>query len=173
MTSVTCSPWRQLNLTCDDWRTAEKVAATSLHPLISSAQDTGTLTSWWFVRKGDTWRIRIKSPADGYMERARACLLRADGVRRVTEMTYEPETTAFGGPSGMDAAHLLFHTDSRHLLSHIAQAGSGFRRELPVVLASRMLRAARQDRYEQGDCWERLAAHRHDGSSAEPAPATV
>jgi lantibiotic biosynthesis protein len=39
------------------------------------------------------------------------------------------------------------------------------------VLASRLLRAARQDWYEQGDCWERLAAHR--GHSPELAPAEL
>ena len=167
------SPWRQLNLTCTDWRTAEQVAAASLGPLITGAHDAGALASWWFIRKGDTWRIRIESPADGLTEHVTACLLRADGVRSVTETIYEPETTAFGGPAGMDAAHRLFHADSRHLLSQGAQPRLGLRRELPVVLASRLLRAARLDWYEQGDCWARLAAHRDDGHGPEPAPATV
>jgi protein-L-isoaspartate(D-aspartate) O-methyltransferase len=173
MTDNATSPWRQLNLTCTDWRTAEQVAAASLGPLIAGAHDAGALTSWWFIRKGDTWRIRIESPADGLIEHATACLLHADGVRSVTETIYEPETTAFGGPDGMDAAHRLFCADSRHLISQAARPGLGLRRELPVVLASRMLRAARQDWYEQGDCWVQLAAHRDDGHGPEPAPATV
>ena len=41
------------------------------------------------------------------------------------------------------------------------------------MLASRLLRAARLDWYEQGDCWARLAAHRDDGGGPEPAPSTV
>ena len=172
MTSNPSSPWRQLNLTCDNWRTAEQAAAASLRPLMSSAQDAGALTGWWFIRKEGTWRIRIESPADGLIEQATACLLRAEGVRTVTETVYEPETTAFGGPAGMDVAHRLFRADSQALLSQIARPGRDLRRELPVVLASRMLRAARQDWYEQGDCWARLAAHRDDGSGPEPAPAT-
>lgn len=172
MTDNAINPWRQLNLTCTDWRTAEQVAAARLGPLVADAHDAGALASWWFIRKGDTWRIRIKSPADGLIEHAAAGLLRADGVRSVTETIYEPETTAFGGPAGMDTAHRLFHADSRHLLSEAAGPGQGLRCELPVVLASRLLRAARLDWYEQGDCWARLAAHRDD-NGPEPAPATV
>jgi protein-L-isoaspartate(D-aspartate) O-methyltransferase len=161
------------HLTCADWRTAEQVAAATLGPLITGAHDAGALTSWWFIRKGDTWRIRIESPADGLIEHVTMCLLDADGVRSVTETIYEPETTAFGGPAGIDAAHRLFHADSRHLISQATWPGRDLRRELPVVLASRMLHAARQDWYEQGDCWARLAAHRDDGHGPQPAPATV
>ena len=173
MTSNPNSPWRQLNLTCDDGRAAEQAAAAGLRPLISSAQDAGVLTSWWFTRKAGTWRIRAQSTADGFIEQAIACILRAEGVRAVTETVYEPETAAFGGLAGMDAAHRLFHADSNALLSQIARPGRDLRREVPVVLASRMLRAARQDLYEQGDCWARLAAHRDNGSGPKPAPATA
>jgi protein-L-isoaspartate(D-aspartate) O-methyltransferase len=70
----------------------------------------------------------------------------------------------------MDAAHRLFHADSRHVLGEIARPGRDLRRELPVVLACRLLRAARQEWYEQGDCWARLAAHREDGHGPEPSP---
>ncbi|MGA5701645.1 thiopeptide-type bacteriocin biosynthesis protein [Peterkaempfera bronchialis] len=44
--------------------------------------------------------------------------LAADG--RITTWSngiYEPETTAFGGETAMDAAHILFHHDSRFLLT--------------------------------------------------------
>jgi protein-L-isoaspartate(D-aspartate) O-methyltransferase len=174
MTSNTgSSSWRQLNVTCDDWRTAERAAATTFGPLASRAQDEGGLSSWWFIRKGETWRVRFESPADGFAEHARACLLRVDGVRAVTETIYEPETTAFGGPAAMDVAHRLFHADSRCLLAQISRSGRELHRELPVVLTSRMLRAARLDWYEQGDCWARLAAHRDDGHHAVPSQEMV
>lgn len=52
--------------------------------------------------------------------------------------------------------HALFHADSRHVLGEIARPGRDLRRELPVVPACRLLRAARQEWYEQGDCWARL-----------------
>jgi protein-L-isoaspartate(D-aspartate) O-methyltransferase len=146
---------------------------TALGPRISEAQHAGVLSRWWFIRKGDTWRIRFESPADGFIEQATASLLCADGVRAVTETIYEPETTAFGGPAAMNVAHRLFHADSRCLLSQITRAGREFHREMPVVLASRMLRAARQDWYEQGDCWARLAGHRDDGNGDGPSLATI
>ncbi len=144
-----------------------------LGPLVTDAEKLGAIAGWWFIRKGDTWRIRAQSPADGFVEQATACLLRADGVTSVTETIYEPETAAFGGPEAMDVAHRLFHADSRCLLGQIAQPGRELHRELPLVLASRMLRAARQEWHEQGDCWARLAGYRDDGLRPGPCPATV
>jgi protein-L-isoaspartate(D-aspartate) O-methyltransferase len=165
------STWRQLNVTCPDPRAAEQAAAISLGPQLTRAQDAGALASWWFIRKAGTWRVRMESPADGLVEQVTAQLLDADGVASVTETVYEPEETAFGGPAAMDIAHRLFSADSRHLLGQIAGNGCALRREVPVVLASKMLRAARQEWHEQGDCWARLAAYRsiHGGLSPEPA----
>ena len=173
MTGTTSSPWRQLTITCDHWRAAEQAAAITLAPLISDGLAAGTTSGWWFTRKGDTWRVRIESPPDGFTEQAAACLHRTDGVRAVAETIYEPETTAFGGPAAMDAAHRLFCADSRCLLSLIAAASPDLHRELPIVLASRMLRAARQDWYEQGDCWAQLAGHRDNGHETKPSAATL
>jgi protein-L-isoaspartate(D-aspartate) O-methyltransferase len=173
MPASATSQWRQLNLTCDDWLTAEQVGAASLGPLLTRAQAAGEITSWWFTRKGGTWRVRFASSGDGFTKSAAATLLRADGVQAVAETIYEPETTAFGGPEAMEAAHRLFHADSRHVLGKIADSGRELHRELPVVLASRLLRAARQEWYEQGDCWDQLAAHRDDGNAVPPPAATV
>lgn len=173
MPASVISQWRQINLTCDDWLTTERVGASSLGPLLTHAQSAGEITSWWFTRKGSTWRIRIASPEDSLTKRAAKTLLLANGVQTVTETIYEPETTAFGGPEAMEAAHRLFHADSRHVLGKIADSGRALHRELPVVLASRLLRAARQEWYEQGDCWDQLAAHRNDGDTAPPPARTV
>jgi hypothetical protein len=41
MTDSATSPWRQLNLTCENWRTAEHIAATALGPMLAGAQDSG------------------------------------------------------------------------------------------------------------------------------------
>jgi protein-L-isoaspartate(D-aspartate) O-methyltransferase len=68
----------------------------------------------------------------------------------------------------MEVAHRLFHADSRHVLGKVAGSGRDLHRELAVVLASRLLRAARQEWYEQGDCWDRLAVHRDNGNTAPP-----
>ncbi len=60
----------------------------------------------------------------------------------------------------MDLAHNLFHADSHHLLEHLSLADQDHRRELVVILATRLLRAAGLDRSEQGDCWTQLSTRR-------------
>ncbi|MGH3810882.1 MAG: thiopeptide-type bacteriocin biosynthesis protein, partial [Pseudonocardiaceae bacterium] len=70
--------------------------------------------------------------------------------------------------------HDLFHADSRHLLDHLAHADHDHRREVVVILATRLLRAAGQDCYEQGDCWTQLATHRTPALGVvEPSPSTA
>lgn len=169
--TVNGSTWRQLTFTCDNWHAAEHAAVTTLGPLLTTAQDAGDAATWWFIRKGPIWRIRLESPGSGLTERIARTLAATAEIRAVSETVYEPETTRFGGPEGMDAAHRLFAADSRRLLAHLAGDGPGLRRELPVILATRMLRAARCDWYEQGDCWEQLAAHRRDDQLPAPEPA--
>ncbi len=74
----------------------------------------------------------------------------------------------------MALAHDLFHADSRHILHHLAltQARADHRREVGVRLGTRLMRAAGQDWYEQGDVWAQLAAHRTTDPDHEPSPAT-
>ncbi len=157
MTDNPRSPWQQLTYTCDDWRAAENTAVAVLGPLLTTGQDKGDIASWWFVRKGPQWRVRLESPADSLTCRLAEALTGNGGAVAVTEGTYEPETTRFGGPEAMDAAHRLFAADSRRLLDHLAGNSPRLLREIPVILAVRLLRAARQDWYEQGDCWEQMA----------------
>jgi hypothetical protein len=55
-------------------------------------------------------------------------------------------------------AHRPFAADSRRLLDLLASNTPRLLREIPVILATRLLRTARQDWYEQGDCWEQMAS---------------
>lgn len=89
--------WRQVDLWCEDWRAAEQKARTSLWPLLAEAEDTRSITGWWFVRKGGSWRLRFL-PRDGRDETATAFVdritmaLREQGaIRRYAEVVYEPE----------------------------------------------------------------------------------
>jgi protein-L-isoaspartate(D-aspartate) O-methyltransferase len=175
MTDNPRSPWQQLTYTCDDWRAAENTAVAVLGPLLTTGQDKGDITSWWFIRKGPEWRVRLESPAGNLTCRLAEALAGNGDARAVTEGTYEPETTRFGGPEAMDAAHRLFAADSRRLLDHLAGNRPRLLCEIPVILAVRLLRAARQDWYEQGDCWEQMAAHRRGGHgpALEPGAGTV
>lgn len=169
--------WRQINLRYDTWQTAEDTAADHLHPLLSTAEADGTLAAWWFIRKRETWRLRLL-PAPGGDEAADTVLAQLTGhttVREHARTVYEPETHRFGGPQAMGIAHTLFHHDSRHILTHLAAAHGGrdLRRELGVRLATRLITAAGQDFYEQGDIWAALAEHRTTADSPEPSPATL
>ncbi|CAO5152921.1 protein-L-isoaspartate(D-aspartate) O-methyltransferase [Frankia sp. AiPs1] len=166
-TLPTSDGWRQLNLVCTDWQAAEQMAVDHLRPLLTDAENAGTVQAWWFVRKGDTWRLRLRTPDDTALNELANTLQRHGALHTWTESRYEPETHAFGGPDGMDLAHDLFAADSRHLLDHLATARPHLRRELPVILSTRLLRTAGLETYERGDCWNRLADHR-----TPPAPAT-
>lgn len=170
MTATDDTAWQQLTFTCNDWQTAEHAAITVLGPMLAAAQDAGGVRSWWYVRKGPTWRVRLETPADGLTGHLIEVLAETGGASTATRSIYEPETTRFGGPAAMDVAHQLFAADSRRLLGCLAQHGPRLRRELPVILATRLLRAARQDWYEQGDVWEQMAAHRHDSRTPALEP---
>ncbi|MFB9443128.1 methyltransferase, FxLD system [Dactylosporangium vinaceum] len=177
--------WRQLNLTFDTWQTAERTAAAQLGPLLHSAEHDDVLGQWWFVRKGPAWRLRLRPVPSTDTSRVADLIQRLTDVAAVTglrawaEVIYEPEAHRFGGAAGMDLAHTLFHADSRHLLQYLAGADRDHRidhrRELSLVLATRLMRAAAQDWYEQGDIWRAVADHRAAASddAGEPVPAQL
>ena len=52
--------WRQANLTFSDWQTAEQYAATRLAAALTSAENNGVITGFWFIRKRETWRLRLQ-----------------------------------------------------------------------------------------------------------------
>jgi thiopeptide-type bacteriocin biosynthesis protein len=172
----TSTPWRQVNLWCEDWQAAEQIAVTDLGPRLADAKQAAIITSWWFVRKGASWRLRYL-PAALHDEQATAVVeqvmrdLTAHGpVRRWAAAIYEPETFAFGGADAMDLAHDLFHADSRHLLAHLREQPQDHRRELGLLLCSLLMRSAGQDWYEQGDIWARVAARRATSHTPRPQP---
>jgi len=173
------SRWHQLNLWCDTWQDAERMAFAHLRPILTHAEDSGTVACWWFLRKADHWRLRLL-PAHGQDETAATLvqklpleLAEHGAIRRWSTGIYEPERHAFGGPQAMDVAHRLFHADSRHILAHLAAAHRDHRRELGLLLATRLMRGATQDWYEQGDTWAKVAAHRAAQSQTMPSPTAV
>ncbi|MFD0479888.1 thiopeptide-type bacteriocin biosynthesis protein [Nonomuraea thailandensis] len=92
-------------------------------------------------------------------------LLAAGTIVHWWPTVYEPETAAFGGPAGMQAAHDLFYADSLGVLDYARQAAPDLgRRELSIVLINALLQAAGLDWFERGDVFARVAQLR-------PAPA--
>ena len=171
--------WHQINITFTCARRAEDHLASALGPALLGAEEAGLIEQWWFLRK-QPWRLRYLPAPNAEAERAKAAVhsglrrLRDNGAARFTTAIYEPETHAFGGPAGMRTAHALFHTDSRNICTHLAAPAtsssaqvrnSGQRRELSLLLLTALMRAAGLDRYEQGDVWARIAAHRPQAGS--------
>jgi protein-L-isoaspartate(D-aspartate) O-methyltransferase len=176
------SGWCAATVWCEDWRSAEHLGVTHLASLLAAAAQDDGISLWWFTRKASSWRLRWRptaatgAPTPGQHGeqplRPLQRLLTDSATVRWVPAVYEPEIHAFGGPEGMDVAHLLFHADSRHILAHLGQAHPDHRREVGLVLAGTLLTAAGQDYYEQGDIWTRVAAHRHTAPAPTVAPAT-
>jgi thiopeptide-type bacteriocin biosynthesis protein len=160
------SGWEQYYLHFSDWRAAEATAASYLAPLLDEAEQEQAITSWWFIRKHPCWRLRIQ-PAPGHGDATTGLHAVFDSLLAAGELDgwwpgiYEPETAAFGGTSGMAAAHDLFHADSRHILHYAALAEPPVgRRELSILLCGSLLRGAGLEWYEQGDVWDRICQDR-------------
>jgi protein-L-isoaspartate(D-aspartate) O-methyltransferase len=156
------SSWHQLNIDFGECGTATETAARRLLPALTAAQRAGELKGWWFMRKRP-WKLRYLTSDTTPAARIAALLNQlasTGGIGSWASGIYEPETAAFGGPRGMDTAHVLFHRDSVHILTRAAGAKSGHtvagHRETVIVLGSVMLRAAGLDWYEQGDVWNQV-----------------
>ncbi|MCX4718141.1 methyltransferase, FxLD system [Streptomyces virginiae] len=153
--------WHQINVTFPDRATAQQVISRTLGPALFTAEERGEISAWWFMNK-QPWKLRVRTVGDETptLWDALSGLVRDDQVRQWIPTIYEPETLAFGGAEAVEAAHELFHADSRHLLTYPVQIGHLGRRETAVLLVSAMMRAAGLDWYEQGDVWDKVAAER-------------
>ncbi|UGQ14978.1 methyltransferase, FxLD system [Yinghuangia sp. ASG 101] len=146
--------WHQHHIEFHTPADAQRVAAGALAPALTAAQATGRLSGWWFIRK-QPWKIRYEADNPTGIPDVLDTLMSDGSIRGWANGVYEPETTTFGGPRGMDVAHALFHRDSAHLLVS-SRPPLGIR-ETSVLLVSAMLHAAGLDRFEQADVWERVA----------------
>ncbi|MFB7270638.1 methyltransferase, FxLD system [Streptomyces sp. NPDC056244] len=159
--------WHQHNIVFTDRERAQRAITERLAPALFAAEEAGQVTGWWFMNK-QPWPLRYWADEPSpLIERLLSELVDGGTARSWTRGIYEPETAAFGGPYAMDAAHELFHADSRHLLTYPPGPGRLGRRESAVVLASAMMRAAGLDWFEQGDVWAKYAAVR---PAAAPIP---
>ncbi|WPO73162.1 methyltransferase, FxLD system [Streptomyces sp. KN37] len=152
--------WQQHNITFVDREIAQRTIAERLGPALIEAEADGQLTGWWFMNK-QPWPLRYLADKPSPAIESLLSDLIGDGVAvSCLPGVYEPETDAFGGPEAIDAAHELFHSDSRHLLTYQPNPMHLGRRETAVLLASVMMRGAGLDWFEQGDVWAKLAARR-------------
>lgn len=172
--------WHQLTVRFDSWDSVEPTALTHLEPALAEAEHAGRLTAWFFMRKAEPgaapdqrvqpcWRLRMLAP-DESADAVLAVLRRH--LSSTIPGIYEPEIHAFGGQAGMAVAHTLFHEDSRLVVTYLGLPTDSHvsvgRRELVMLLCSRLLRAAGQDWFEQGDVWARVAEHRRPAGELDP-----
>lgn len=155
--------WCQHNIVFRDRDTAIGVMSDFLGPALDAAMSGGLLRTWWFMSKQPLPLRYVPAGPDVVVISRLLDQLVADGAILIWESgIYEPETLAFGGDEAMDAAHLLFHQDSRHLLTRESSPAAGRlgRRETAVLLCSAMMRAAGLDLFEQADVWAKVAVLR-------------
>lgn len=176
------SPWLQITIELPDPDRAEHTAVTHLAPVLMKAEADRRIAGWFFIRKTPQWRLRYLPTEETTIAREHLftrldALIRERHITRAVEAVYEPETRAFGGDQAMAVAHELWHADSRHVLGYLATTAADpttrRRRELAILLASTLLRAAGLDWYEQGDVWSKVAHHRTppDNPSPDKTPA--
>ncbi|WP_042366857.1 methyltransferase, FxLD system [Streptacidiphilus neutrinimicus] len=169
---MTPAPWQQHNITFINRTSAKRAIAERLGPALLAAEDAGQADGWWFMNK-QPWPLRYRADRpSALLQEVLRDLLDDGTVKSSLPGIYEPESIAFGGEPAMDAAHDLFHCDSRHLLTYQPGAGHLGRRETAVLLLSAMMRAARLDWYEQGDAWGQAAALRPGVRPAKTAAIT-
>ncbi|MEE4543492.1 thiopeptide-type bacteriocin biosynthesis protein [Streptomyces sp. V4-01] len=152
--------WHQHNVVFIDRESGKRAITERLGPALLAAEEAKQLDGWWFMNK-QPWPLRYRAAQPSPLVESVLSDLVADGTVAYWQSgIYEPEATAFGGALAMDAAHDLFHEDSRHLLTYQPGPGHLGRRETTVLLISAMMRAANLDWFEQGDVWAKAAALR-------------
>ncbi|WP_019629695.1 thiopeptide-type bacteriocin biosynthesis protein [Actinomadura atramentaria] len=160
--------WTQVNIAYPGHtpEQREQQAVKHLADVMLTAEVSGLISSWFFIRKG-RWRVRyMLAESDGHGGADPLHARLTAGVAWTSDV-YEPEVHAFGGPGSMNTAHTLFHHDSRHLLSLLPHTPVD-RQERSLVLCTALMRAAGLDVNEQGDVWARIAEQR--SSLAEEPP---
>jgi thiopeptide-type bacteriocin biosynthesis protein len=160
----------QVRVRFPDWSTAEAAGATGLGPSLDELQAHGAIGGWWFLRKHPCWRLRLHLADSAAVDRVLNELTTAGVLVDWRPTIYEPETTAFGGPAGMDPVHELFCADSHGVLDHLRRGAPGLgRRELSLLLLGGLLHAAGLDAFERGDVFARVARLRPPPGVADPA----
>lgn len=168
--------WQQINITFADRSAGQQAIRDTLGPALTAAEEAGHIQAWWYMNK-QPWPLRILSPGPipPSVTKPLHQLTGAGQVAHWVPGIYEAETFTFGGHAAMNAAHQLFHQDSRHLLTYAPGTAHQHlgRRESAVLLCSAMMRGAGLDWYEQGDVWDKVADLRPGpvGSAAAPASA--
>ncbi|MEV7417009.1 thiopeptide-type bacteriocin biosynthesis protein [Streptomyces sp. NPDC089919] len=160
--------WLAADIEFADAASARRAFTAYVLPPLLQARAGGLTGGWWFARRTPCWRLCVL-PAPGVPDREVAAFLAGhldsavswQVVTRWLPAHYEPATTACGGPAGLQVAHALFEADSAGVLAYLHATGGGSTgvvdaKAVSLLLMTVLLRAAGQDREEQGDVWARV-----------------
>jgi thiopeptide-type bacteriocin biosynthesis protein len=163
------SRWHQVRVRPGGQQPPDLALATVVGPLLDNLTASGGAARWWYMNKPPGWRIRLRGIQPDAASEFFDGLTAAGTITAWGPAIYEPETAAFGGPTGMEIAHDLFCDDTSGFLAYLRQDNPPpGRHETSVLLLNAMLAAAGLDWYERGDIFARVAAMR-----PRPAPGTV
>lgn len=147
--------WFQARIAPRDWATAEAVFAAEIAPRLDQLHH--GQVAWWYLRKHPHWRLRIRTTDHEQPEALLDGLAAAGVIDAWWPGTYEPETTAFGGPTAMTIVHDLFCADSRGVLAYARHPQPQLgRRELSLLLLSALHQHAGLDPFEAADVFARV-----------------
>ena len=114
---------------------ADRVLIDLVWPFLSRVCATSKAGTWFFVRYADPRphlrvRVLLESEADrgrwfSKLRRAGTGLCEAGYLWRIERARYQPETTRYGGSSGLKLAERLFEADSRCVLRLISLGSDG------------------------------------------------
>lgn len=162
--------WWQVDVAFDPEH--DHTAAARLASALEARRTEGDLERWWYLRKRPGWRLRLHpTHAAGSLrlERSLDTLVDQGALRGWRTGIYEPETAAFGGPTGMGIAHELFCVDSR-AITHLPEESRlplG-RKQLSLMLCTALMRSAGLEPLEHGDVWDRVCALRPLPEDVDP-----
>ncbi|MEU3342637.1 thiopeptide-type bacteriocin biosynthesis protein [Streptomyces sp. NPDC006668] len=160
--------WHQTYIEFADYPTAVQAFRACLLPSLRGAP----VGQWWFLRKSPCWRLRIHPSPDASVQDTTAHITEAldsavswGAVKDWWPSFYEPETLAFGGPTGMAIAHSVFHADSVGVLDYQQHVTAGNvalldAKATSLLVTTLFLRAAGLEWGEQGDVWGQVESRR-------------
>ena len=153
--------WWQADL---EFNPHNRAAVAELTVVLDTVYADGQVTQWWFLNKNPGWRLRVHLASSEARVRMHEALdgLRAQGtVHEWHTGTYEPETAAFGGPTGIAIAHELFSADSR-AVSHLASDAelSLGRKQISLMLCTELMHSSGLEPLEHGDVWDLVCTMR-------------
>jgi thiopeptide-type bacteriocin biosynthesis protein len=163
------SRWHQVRVRPGGQQPPDRALATVVGPLLDNLTACGGAARWWYMNKPPGWRIRLRDIQPDAASDLFDGLTASGTITAWETAIYEPETAAFGGPTGMEIAHDLFCDDTSSYLAYLRQNKPQLEHhQISVLLVNAMLAAAGLDQYERGDIFVRVAAMR-----PRPAPGTI